>query len=257
MPERAPIPARKRGRLYAGAFAIALAFWELLSLYVGHAVLLPAPHAVLLRLAALLPTAPFLSAVGFSLGRILLGFLLGFAVGCGLAVLAGRFPALEILLYPYMVTVRSVPVASFIILALIWFTASTLSVFISFLIVLPVVYAAVLGGIRSVDPKMLEMAAVFRLPFGVRLRYIWLPALRPFLLSSSATALGLAWKSGIAAEVIGLPGGSIGEVLYEAKLFLQSADLFAWTVAVVVLSLASEKLFSFLLRRLFAAGGML
>ena len=114
--------------------------------------------------------------------------------------------------------------------------------------VLPIVYANMLEGIRQTDQKLLEMAKLFRVGAGRRLLYIYLPQLRPYLITACSVALGLSWKAGIAAEVIGIPDGSIGERLYEAKVYLNSADLFAWTVVIIAVSIAFEKLFLWLLR---------
>ena len=142
-----------------------------------------------------------------------------------------------------MTAIKAVPVASFIILVLIWVPSRNLSVVISFLMVLPIVYTNVLNGIRSMDGQLLEMARVFRVPLSRRIRYIYLSQLLPFLRTAFSLSLGLCWKAGIAAEVIGIPDGSIGERLYESKVYLQTADLFAWTLVIVALSIGFEKCF--------------
>ena len=106
--------------------------------------------------------------------------------------------------------------------------------------VTPIVYSNVLGGISSMDKKLTEMADVFAVPFPRRLRYLYLPQVAPFFRSACAVGLGLCWKAGVAAEVIGLPDPSIGINLYEAKVYLDTPDLFAWTLAIVLLSVAIE-----------------
>ena len=170
-----------------------------------------------------------------------------------LAVAAGRLRVLELLLWPYVTAIKSVPVASFIIICLIWMSTRQLAVFISFLMVFPVIYSNTLQGIKSADGALLEMARVYRVPFSRRLGYIYAPQVKPFLLSGCSVALGMSWKSGVAAEVIGVVGGSIGERLYEAKVYFQMTDLLAWTVVIVVCSVGFEKLVLWLLRRCFAA----
>ena len=115
--------------------------------------------------------------------------------------------------------------------------------------VLPVIYTNVLGGIRSTDDKLLEMARVFNIPVWKRIRYIYVSQVLPFFRSACSVALGLCWKSGIAAEVIGIPKGSIGEKLYNAKIYLDTPDLFAWTLVIVLISLAFERLFLAVLNR--------
>ena len=150
-----------------------------------------------------------------------------------------------------MITVKTVPVASFVVICLIWLSAQNLSVFISFLIVLPVVYGNVLEGIKSEDKKMLEVGRVFGMPFLKRVLYIHMPQLKPFILSACMTSLGMSWKAGVAAEIIGTPDGSIGKQLYYAKIYLDTDDLLCWTVIIVIISVAFEKLFMLLLRRFY------
>ena len=187
--------------------------------------------------------------MAFSAGRILLGFGLGVLSSAVLAVAAEKWEWVDALLTPVMQLVKATPVASFIILALVWVSGSSLSVLISFLMVLPVLYGAVRTGIRSADPQLLEMAKVFRLPFARRLRAVWLPAVLPAFRQGCSVALGICWKSGVAAEVIGLPDGSIGDALYRAKITLSTGELFAWTFVIILLSAGFEKLFLLLLDR--------
>ena len=234
----------KKNELWKKIFAVLLllAIWQAAAMLLNQKIILASPVHVIERLFSIWKEPGFLSAIGFSFVRIAGGFLIAFIVGCVLAVLAGKIHWIEILLSPIMVTIKSVPVASFIIIALVWLSGRQLSIFISFLMVLPVIYNNVLGGIKAIDPNMNEMADVFRLGWGKRFRYIWLPTIRPHLYSGCTTALGLAWKSGIAAEVIGIPDGSIGEMLYSAKAYLNTVDLFTWTVIIVVISICFEKL---------------
>ena len=224
------------------AILLLLALWQTAAVLMGSSILLPSPLAVIKRLFTIWQEDGFTGAIAFSFVRIAGGFLLAFTTGILLAVLAGKSEIAEIFLSPVMVTVKSVPVASIIIIALVWLSSSKLSIFISFLMVLPVIYSNVLQGIKSIDPKLNEMADVFRLDFKKRFRFIWIPSIKPFLLSSTQVALGLAWKSGVAAEVIGIPSGSIGEQLYQAKAYLNTVDLFAWTVIIVLISVCFEKL---------------
>ena len=226
-----------------------LAVWQAAAMLIGQEVFLVSPVQALVMLVELLPQAEFWQRVAFSTGRILLGFLLGAVSSVLLAVAAEKSDWVEALLSPVMQLVKATPVASFIILALVWVSGSSLSVLISFLMVLPVLYGAVRTGIESVDVQLLEMAKVFRLPLGKRLRAIWLPEVLPAFRQGCSVALGICWKSGVAAEVIGLPDGSIGDALYRAKITLSTGELFAWTFVIIVLSSVFEKLFMALLDR--------
>ncbi len=235
-----------------GAVLLALAVWQAASMIVGMDMLLASPLKVLARLGTIWRERDFLSTVLFSVGRIFGGFLLAFLIGTGMALLAGHFRTVEILMWPYVVTIKSVPIASFIILCLIWFSYTQMTVFIAFLIAFPVIYTNVLQGIRSTDPALVEMGKLYKVHGLRRLFYIQLPGIMPFLTSACGVAIGMAWKAGVAAEVIGVINGSIGQKLYDAKIYFQNADLLSWTVIIVLLSVAGEKLFVLLLRYLYA-----
>ena len=224
----------KLGKALAVLFALLL--WQIAAVAVDQKILLVSPVDVAVRMTSIWQVEGFASSIWFSFYHIAGGFLLALVVGVLLAALSGRFPWIETALWPFMITVKTVPVASFVVICLIWLSAQNLSVFISFLIVLPVVYGNVLEGIKSEDKKMLEVGRVFGMPF---------------LLSACMTSLGMSWKAGVAAEIIGTPDGSIGKQLYYAKIYLDTDDLLCWTVIIVIISVAFEKLFMLLLRRFY------
>jgi NitT/TauT family transport system permease protein len=219
-----------------------VAVWQVVAMAVGQGILLASPVDTLARLVALVQTGDFWRSVLFTLGHILAGYALASAAGIALATLAARCAAVADLLAPLLSAMRSVPVASFVIVALIWLRARQLSVLIAFLIVLPVVYAGALAGLREIDPKLSEMARVFRMPWHRRLCAVDLPAMLPGLSSALCVAVGLAWKSGVAAEVIGIPAGTVGEKLYKAKVYLATPDLFAWTLGIVLMNALCARL---------------
>ncbi|MBR2572430.1 MAG: ABC transporter permease subunit [Clostridia bacterium] len=218
-----------------------LCVWQAASMLVGQEILLASPAATARALLRLLRQASFYRSVLNSFGRILLGFVLGLSSGVLLAVLSLYSRGLRALLRLPMQAVKAAPVASFIILALVWFSSRHISVFISYLMVLPAIYLNTLSGLSAADPKLLEMAKVFSVSPGRVLRQIRLPAAVPHLLTACHLSLGLCWKAGIAAEVIGQPDRSIGDALFRSKLFLLTDELFAWTLIIVILSVVFEK----------------
>ena len=228
----------------------ALLLWQVAAMAASH-FLLPSPLAVSGEIISLLGKSDTLSRLSYTFLSLSGGFLLGLVFGILPAVLAARFPIIEAALWPFMLTARSVPVVSFIILAYLYMSAKDIPLLIAFLIVVPVVYNNVLTGIKSEDRRLSEMADVFSLSPARRLLYITLPSLKPHILSASKTGIGLAFKSGVAAEVITIAAGSVGERLYESKLFLDTEALFAWTLLLVIVCYGFEWLFVFLLRKAF------
>ena len=148
-----------------------------------------------------------------------------------------------------MSLVKATPVASFIMLALLWLDRDVLPVFISVLIVVPVVLSNTLAGIKAVDKDLLEVAEVFCFPYGRKLKRLYIPSVYPYFMSALRSSLGLAWKAGIAAEVLAVPALSIGKMIYDSKLYLETTDLFAWTAVVVIFSAIIEYFFCALFKK--------
>lgn len=216
--------------------------WQLLSAAVGSALLLPAPLSVVRRLFELMGTAQFWRTVLLSLLRISAGIVFALILGVITAVLTCRFALLDALLSPVISVIKTTPVASFVVLVLIWLRRDYVPVLISALMVFPVVWSNVSAGIKSTDRSFLELARVYDFSFIKTARSIYFPSVLPYFRSACSSALGFGWKSGIAAEVLTVPGVSIGRMIYESKLYLQTTDLFAWTLCVILLSFLLEKL---------------
>lgn len=214
--------------------------WQLIYLAVGRDVLVASPAAVAARLVALSGEGRFWQSVGASLLRVMGGFSLALIAGTALAALAHLVPVAASLLSFPMGIIKATPVASFIILALVWLPLDGVPVFIAFLIVLPMVFSNLRSGLNQVDRRLLEMAHVFRFSRFKKIRLIYVPSLLPYFAAAASTGMGFAWKAGISAEVIGSPALSVGRGLYGAKIHLETADLFAWTVTVIILSLMIE-----------------
>lgn len=232
-----------------GVFAFWMLAWQLAYQLIHQEILLASPGRVLARLWELAGRPAFWRTVAFSFLRIMSGFGLALAAGILLAAATSASRVLDALARPLLRIVKATPVASFVILALVWLKSSRLAVFISFLMVLPIVWGNLVQGIKKTDPRLLEMGRLFRFGPVKTLVHIYLPSVFPYLIAAGTTGLGLAWKAGIAAEVLGTPKNSIGKYLYESKIYLEIPDLFAWTAVVILLSMALEELLLWLVRR--------
>lgn len=218
-----------------------LIVWQAAAAAADNRILLAGPVQVLYAFAQNIMQPGFLRTIGSSFARIGAGFLAAFGIGLLLGALGYRFRIVREVLEPVICVLKSVPVASFVVLLLIWFGSGQLAFCISFLIVFPNVYVNTIAGLQSADTGLLEMARVFGISRRNRFFYIYRPALMPYLNSCLKISLGMSWKSGVAAEVIGLPDHSLGERLYMAKIYLDTAGLFAWTLTVILLSFLFEK----------------
>lgn len=217
-----------------------LGVWELIALAVGQELLFPTPFSVVKSAGKLFLTSLFWKTIFMSVFRIILGTVIAILFGIILAILTSKFRILNTVFYPLLVMIKTTPVASFITIALIWIGAKRLPIFICFLMVLPLIWAAISDGIKAIDKKHLELAYVFKFSLAKKIKFIYIPTIAPYFLSACQTSIGLAWKSGVAAEVLAVSPLSIGKHLFNARIYYEIPELFAWTIVVILLSLLLE-----------------
>ena len=240
--------AKPIGALLSLAFWVIV--WHVAAARLNEPLLLPTPLAVWLRLVELGQTSRFWLYSLRSLLRVMLGIASGALAAIVTAALTAGIPFFNALLRPLITVIKTTPVASFIILAMLWLNEDVLPVFISFLMVFPVIWANLHTALEKLPSAYRELCSVYRLPFGRRIRRVYVPFATPYFLSACQSSMGLAWKAGVAAEAIALPALSIGKQLMDSKYYLETTDLFAWTVVVILLSLLLELLAMRLFRRL-------
>lgn len=224
------------------AIVLMLVIWEVLARVIHQNILLVGPWQVVKRLLIIWREDGFFRTLFFSLGRMIGGFFLGMISGTVLAILAGSFRIVRVLLKPWVATIKSVPVASFVVICLIWLSGNGLTVFISFLVTLPVIYQNVLTGFLQKNADLEDTADVLHIYGMPRIRYVVLPQIFPYFMAGAKTAAGMAFRAGIAAEIIGTPNGSVGRELHLARIYLDTDGLLAWTVILVVCSVIFEKI---------------
>ena len=244
------MPSKKKYLQTALIALIYFAVWEAASLLVGKELLLPSPLSTFGRLFSLLTKGESWLYAGLTLLRIMSGYLLGVVGGVLLAILTARSRFAEALLSPLRAIIKASPVTSFILLALLWLTSDMVPLFISLLMALPIVWTTTAEAILQTDAGLVEMGRIFGLSRWKIIQKIYIPSVLPQFLAACTTALGFAWKSGVAAEIIALPKQSIGYRLYESKLRIETVDLFAWTLMIVALSMLLEWLLVWSMRRI-------
>lgn len=226
-----------------------LGIWQLAAMIIGSELLFPTPLAVAKRLFELMLTADFYKTVGTSLLRILIGMIIGTAIGAMGGILTAFSRTARDFFAPLLAVVKSTPVASFIILMVLWISRGTTPLIISLMMVTPIVWTNVETGILNTDRALLEMAKCYKMSRSTRIKQIYLPGISPYFLAALKASLGMAWKAGIAAEVLLQPMISIGKMISDSKILLETTDLFAWTVVVVILSVVIEKIMVLVLKK--------
>ncbi len=231
-----------------GILFLWVCLWQALTLVIHNNILISGPIETIARLMELMTTATFWVSMGMSLVRIMAGFLLALFLGVCLAILSYRWKLIEEFLAPLMSVLKTIPVASFVVLFLIWFKSEYLSTAVVAVICLPMLYLPFLEALKAMRKDIREMADVFQIAVSGRVFYIIIPEVLKSVSVQLQVTMGMAFKSGVASEVIGTPAKSIGLQMYFSKVSLDTAMLFSYTIALIVLGTVVGRLFSLLIK---------
>lgn len=212
----------------------------ILSRYIS-AFYLPSPLETGYRLVELFSVASTFKIIAFSLLRVLIGLGLAIVLGVSTGLLAGIFDEVYDFLQPILVAIKSTPVVSFIILALIYLNTDYVPSFCGMLLCYPIIYYNVIEGYRTVDTQLINMSIVYNVPMKRQLKQLYLPSMTPYIFAGIYTSIGICWKGTIAAEVISVLNNSMGNEIYNGKIYLDTASVFAWTIIIIFCSLVIEK----------------
>ncbi|MDU5534951.1 ABC transporter permease [Anaerococcus octavius] len=213
-----------------------LIIWQIMASFIKEEILLPSPLIVFKKFIYLLGQVDFYKAIFLSTIKIIAGFLISIAIGVIFAYLAYKYKLFYDFISPLIRIFRSIPLASLVIFLLFWANKDYLSIYISFIMAMPLIFQNVYDGLSDIDKNILQMADIYKVSEIKKIKYIYKVKVKAFLYSSIISISGLVFKAGIAAEVIGLPKNSIGNNLYNAKVYLDMPNLFAWTLAILLIS---------------------
>ncbi len=236
---------------------LAVVFWIVIWWVVSKIVdtfLLPSPEQTLNALYHIITGGGFFTTLFTSLLRILIGFALSSLLGMVLGILSGLNESFDIFITPIMAVIKSVPVISLILIILFWTQASVTPIVVCLLMCLPVMVNAVYDGIKNVDKNLIAMAKVYKMSKSETTKHIYYHSIKPYFFTATKACLNLGFRVTIAAEVLSNPKYGLGRVLFDAKVYLNIADLFAWTVIIVFCSYLFELLLKNIIRHNSAKG---
>lgn len=216
--------------------------WQIIAIIINNNIFFAGPVAVFIRLLDFVLSKKFWISVISSIGRVMLGFFIAFLAAYIFAFLAYEKSWIKDILYPLVTTLRSVPVAAVVVIISIIAGSKWLSLYVTFMVLFPIIYMNILEELENVDTRMLEMARMYTIGWFDKYKYIYMPDIKPGLLSAIKTGVGMGFKSGVAAEVISLADNSIGLGIYSSKIYLDTPGVLAWTIVVILISYILEKL---------------
>ena len=232
----------KKQYLGFASVLLMLVIWQLLAMYFNSDFIMPSPGKTFMTVIRLFTDPDFVSVVGMTVLRGLVGFFISAVLGLVLGIIAGISPGFNAFLNPFLVTVRSVPVIAIILLALIWFSPGSVPVFIALLTMFPFICTNVIDGIRSVDRDIIEMARFYRISRRRIVSEVYIPAIMPFIISGASSAMGIGWRAIIIGEVLSQPKYGIGTMMQAQQTYLNVDAVIAWTIIAVLISFGFEKI---------------
>ena len=226
-----------------------IAIWYFGSILVDNPLILPSPADTVKALLEMLKGQAFYLSLGVTLGRVFGGIVISAAAGLLFGILSGLNRLAYTLILPFVTVVRTLPVVSVSILLNLWLKSSVVPLMVTFLVCFPIIWTNTVEGIDNTDQKLLEMAALYRVSFYKKLRFIYLPSLRPYMTAGMMSVIGMGWRSTVTSEVLANALPSIGMNLYYTKVYLETKQLFAWTLVVVLCSFLIERFTIALLKK--------
>ncbi|MBQ8165328.1 MAG: ABC transporter permease subunit [Clostridia bacterium] len=240
----------KKLSIFAAVAAFWIAVWQLLYLHIGNMYILPSPLSVGATAAKLAACGEFWLTIATSFVNIFKGFLLAQITGIFLARITARSKIADAVFAPVMAIIKATPIASFIILLLVMLGKEAVPETAAFLIVLPTVWENIASGIKSFDKKLWEVTKIYNFSLKKKIKYFYMPSIMPFYIPAFKATFGMAWKAGIAAEVICNIANTIGGKIYDTKVYLEIPELFAWTAVTIIVSILIEKILLFFINLL-------
>jgi len=223
-------------------FVIWMIIWYLAAHLVGSELILPGPHAAFKALVKLLGTGDFYLNVLWTVLRTVMGIVISFGLGVVFAVLADRSAPLREFLRLPVNFFKSIPVMAIIIYVILIVKSDWVAVVVCFLMCFPIAYTNILNGLGALDPKRIELGRMLGFSSRQMGRFIITPSLDTQIKTALSLITAMAWKVVVASEVLAIPKHSIGYQMLNSKYYLETADLFAYIIVLIVLSLLMEKL---------------
>jgi len=233
---------------YAAGVAVLFIVWEMTSRLFSSALIFPGPVPVIAKFFSLMQSEKFLPILGSTFIRVLSGMLISVPAGLAFGIAAGKDKRAGAFLSPLFSLISSTPVMSVILIAFLFLGAEKTPVFTAFLMVFPVMAANAAEGIRRIDPRFRELFLVYKMSAGERLRYLYIPSITPFILGGIRSSLSLCWKVIVAAEVLVQPFLAIGTGMQQARAWLETPELFAWTLVTVISAALFQGILEIILR---------
>lgn len=213
-----------------------LSAWQLFSWSMGFPEIFPSIPDLFVHILSFFFQKEFYFAISITILRGLIGFIISFCLALMLSTISNFSPFWKSFLHPIIVLLRSIPVISLVLIALLWYSPNNLPVFIAFLTMFPILYQSMLNGLELTDMKLVEMAKVFGKSAIIRFISIYLPSAKSVIFGGIGSAMGFGWRAVIIGEVLSQPLHGIGTNMKQAQSYINISELIVWTIVAIAIS---------------------
>ena len=213
---------------------IFILLWFFISLKINSEIVFPNILTIIKKLIEIILEKSFYKDLFLSLIRVFITFILSFLLAIIFGILSGIFLYIRYMLMPIINFIRTIPTIPLILVAIIWFDNNTVPIFVSMLVIFPIMYDAVVNGIINVDKNLIDMSLSYNVSLKTQIISLYIPSIKPYILTAISQSMGITWKSILAAEILALPSLGIGSKLYESHLYLDTVSLFAYCLIAVI-----------------------
>lgn len=228
------------------AFVTILVLWQVIAVSIHYPAIFPDLKQLATGVFHLFTQSEFYIALSLTILRGLIGFIISFLLALALASVATFSDWWKQFFHPFLVFMRSVPVISLVLIALLWFSPEELPIFIALLTMFPILYSNILNGMEHTDKRWVEMAHVFGKSKKQIYTQIYLPAARKTIFTGISTAMGFGWRAIIIGEVLAQPLHGMGTAMKHAQAYINIPELIAWTAVAILVSFAFDTFFKYL-----------
>ena len=217
-----------------------IAIWSFISLKINSEIIFPSIDKIFLDLVNIISQKDFYSNLLYTFIRVIITFVLSFLLAITFGIIAGIFKSVRYILMPIINFIRTIPTIPLILIAVLWFNNNLVPIFVSLFVIFPIIYDAVVNGIINIDKNLIEMSNSYNVSFKNQLISLYIPSIKPYILTSISQSMGMTWKSVLASEIITLPTLGLGTKLYESHLYLNTVSLFAYCLIAIIFNIIFE-----------------
>jgi NitT/TauT family transport system permease protein len=217
-----------------------IGLWQLIAIKINNDIYVPKIQQVAEAVSIIFKDENLLKVIFSSFYRTMSSYLLALAFSMILGVLGVVYPFFKYLIEPINSISKTIPTMVLVVLSLVWFDKDSTPFVVGFAIVFPILYEGIRNSVIRIDKKIIDMTKIYEVNLKDKIKKIYLPVMKFYLMSILVSTFSLTFKVVIAGEVYGQPKFGIGSQIQLEKVNFNTPGIFAWIIIIAIISLVLE-----------------